>query len=416
MNDLHALLLVILLITIASAGFRIPPFMTLFGSAILFGLITGMAPAMAVQSGILGMGRIFSLLGIVILGGMVIAKVLEGEGYLSILLSDIGAITRRPRMLPELAGYVVALPVMCCITAFIILRPFFAEAGDSTIKGQNMLYPLALGSILSFTFLYPSPVTLTFFETVPSTNPMHYILFAIPLTLVLLASSSLLFKKYCMEIQDSGPCTESHQFSRRFLAWAPILAIFIAVILGLLVFQAGTTVVIQMAMFSGMVVALCTVRRGHVERLFIEGAKHGGIIIFDLCGAGALAATVGASQLVPESLDLLTSSLPAIAVPFFLTAMIQTAQGSRVVAAVVSMEILQGAGFAELLGSIPLLLMICAGTCVVSYVTDPYFWIIKRVTGDDMATTFRNYTLPVAAFGVTAFVFAIALVVAGGVW
>jgi GntP family gluconate:H+ symporter len=36
----------------------------------------------------------------------------------------------------------------------------------------------------------------------------------------------------------------------------------------------------------------------------------------------------------------------------------------------------------------------------VSYVTDPYFWIVQRATGDDVATVVKNYTVPLAAFGV----------------
>lgn len=46
-------------------------------------------------------------------------------------------------------------------------------------------------------------------------------------------------------------------------------------------------------------------------------------------------------------------------------------------------------------------LMIMAGTLVVSYVSDPFFWLVKRTTGDDTSTVVSNYTLPLAAAGVT---------------
>jgi GntP family gluconate:H+ symporter len=45
----------------------------------------------------------------------------------------------------------------------------------------------------------------------------------------------------------------------------------------------------------------------------------------------------------------------------------------------------------------------------VSYVTDPYFWLVQRTTGDDVTTVVKNYTLPVALAGVVILVVAIAL-------
>jgi GntP family gluconate:H+ symporter len=36
----------------------------------------------------------------------------------------------------------------------------------------------------------------------------------------------------------------------------------------------------------------------------------------------------------------------------------------------------------------------------VSYVTDPFFWLVQRTTGDDIRTVVKNYTLPVAIVGI----------------
>jgi GntP family gluconate:H+ symporter len=50
--------------------------------------------------------------------------------------------------------------------------------------------------------------------------------------------------------------------------------------------------------------------------------------------------------------------------------------------------------------TIPLILMISAGTMVFSYVTDPFFWLIQRTTGDDVKTVVSNYTIPLAILGI----------------
>jgi len=45
----------------------------------------------------------------------------------------------------------------------------------------------------------------------------------------------------------------------------------------------------------------------------------------------------------------------------------------------------------------------------VSYVTDPFFWLVQRTTGDDIKTVVKNYTLPIALAGIGIFIVALAL-------
>jgi GntP family gluconate:H+ symporter len=141
----------------------------------------------------------------------------------------------------------------------------------------------------------------------------------------------------------------------------------------------------------------------------MSGAKHAGVIIFDLCGAGALGAVIGSSNLGTQAYSVLTLALPALVVPFLLAALIQTAQGSRVVTAVITGEIIAGTTIAASIHPVPLILLISGGACLFSYVTDPYFWLIQRATGDDVPTVVKNYTIPLAAIGITLFVVAAGL-------
>ncbi len=55
--------------------------------------------------------------------------------------------------------------------------------------------------------------------------------------------------------------------------------------------------------------------------------------------------------------------------------------------------------------------MVAAGSCIVSFVTDPYFWLIHRATGDDLPTVARSYTLPLALAGIGLFL--VALIIQG---
>jgi GntP family gluconate:H+ symporter len=140
-----------------------------------------------------------------------------------------------------------------------------------------------------------------------------------------------------------------------------------------------------------------------------QGARHAGIIIFDICGAGALGFVIVRSGFAQEALGQLTSFIPVILVPFLLAALIETAQGSRVVTAVITAEVLAGSAVVSAIHPLPLILLISAGSCVLSYVTDPYFWLVQRTTGDDVGTVVRNYTLPVALVGIFLFITAFCL-------
>jgi GntP family gluconate:H+ symporter len=140
-----------------------------------------------------------------------------------------------------------------------------------------------------------------------------------------------------------------------------------------------------------------------------QGAKHAGIIIFDICGAGALGFVIVQSGFAQAALLSLTLFIPIILVPFLLAACIETAQGSRVVTAVITAEVLAGSAVANSIHPLPLILLISAGSCVISYVTDPFFWLVQRTTGDDVRTVVRNYTIPVALAGIVLFVVALGL-------
>ena len=79
------------------------------------------------------------------------------------------------------------------------------------------------------------------------------------------------------------------------------------------------------------------------------------------------------------------------------------------VTAVITAEVLAGSTVVNAIHPVPLILLISAGSCIVSYVTDPYFWLVQRTTGDDVRTVVRNYTLPVAMVGIFLLIAALCL-------
>jgi GntP family gluconate:H+ symporter len=147
-----------------------------------------------------------------------------------------------------------------------------------------------------------------------------------------------------------------------------------------------------------------------------RGTKHAGIIIFDICGAGALAGVILASGFSETALGEITAVVPVLLVPFVLASLIQTAQGSRVVTAVLAAGILAGTPVAAVIHPAALVLMVAAGCFLFSFVTDPYFWIISRATGEEISGMVRYYTLPLALCGIALYLAALAIQFVAAGW
>jgi len=242
----------------------------------------------------------------------------------------------------------------------------------------------------------------------------------IPLSLVALAGILIFFRWWCADGMQGGKTETSGDRPTstvvagsngpvHWRAWAPFIAIVASIPIALFVLNLSHMSMINFIMLIGAVTALALAPQTVRVQGLSQGAKHAGIIIFDICGAGALGFVIVKSGFAQAALGQLTLFIPIILVPFLFAALIETAQGSRVVTAVVSAEVLAGSAVVSAIHPIPLILLISAGSCIVSYVTDPYFWLVQRTTGDDIRTVVRNYTLPVALVGIFLFIVALGL-------
>jgi GntP family gluconate:H+ symporter len=415
MYSILIFLLTISLITAVAIRYKTPPFLVLVGGAFFFGIASGMPLDSLIKVATNGMGRVFALLGLVILAGAVIARVMQEQHQVEQVVEDVQSVVKKPFGLSGIAGFLLAIPLMCCITAFVILTPILSALGGGLQKTKGLLYTAALGSLISFALIYPTPVIVALFAALPgmAVSPVIFDLYMLPIALVLLAGTILVMQhRYSRSDPDlqKNPTPETRCAAMSHTrAWYPFLSMGCTMAVGLLIFGLSPASLIQIVMLTGVVTALALAPGEVRKTAFTSGAKHAGVIIFDLCGAGALGAVIGSSNLGTQAYSVLTLALPALVVPFVLAALIQTAQGSRVVTAVITGEIIAGTTIAASIHPVPLILLISGGACLVSYMTDPYFWLIQRATGDDVPTVVKNYTIPLAAIGITLFVVAAGL-------
>lgn len=443
MSTLLVFFAVIILISVIGIKFKVPPFMTLVGGAIVFGFAVGGNPDSVFTMVAMGCASVFNSLGIPILAGSVIAKYLVDQGYIQQIVSDIRKILKSPLSLSGIAGYVIAVPSTCPITAFMILSPVLSHLAPRGKQRSSLMYLVALGSTLGVAFVYPSPVTFPLFDTfAPKVlTPFSFDLVTVPISLAFLGLLILWVRRtyYKPEsesetsksagpgddetsawglessgladdptVHQDGCSGESGLCSGRFhpKAWAPFITIFAAIPFGLLVLNLSHFTLVQFIMFAGMVAAVMTAIPERRWTGFVLGAKHAGVIIFDICGAGALGYVITQSTFAQDSLQVLAYSLPLILIPFVLAALIQTAQGSRIVTSILTAQILAQTAIPGMMNPLALFLMIIAGAGVICFVTDPYFWMLHRTTGDDVKTVFKKYTLPQILFGCATYLVA----------
>ncbi|MCX6684255.1 MAG: hypothetical protein NTZ37_05955, partial [Methanoregula sp.] len=242
MYTLLIFLVTVILITAVAIRYKSPPFLTLIGGALFFGIVSGMTLESTIHESILGMGRIFAILGVVVLAGAVMAKVLQEQHQVEQIVSDLRSVAHRPFALSGVAGYLLAIPLMCCITAFVILTPviscFGGESGTPSRKG--LLYTAALGSLISFALIYPSPVIITLFSAIPDAaiSPVTFDLMMIPVSLLMLTAVILLMRHRFRssgaidggDPEPASTCTPGGDHAR---AWYPFLVMAIAMVAGL---------------------------------------------------------------------------------------------------------------------------------------------------------------------------------------
>ena len=404
MDLLLAFALTLALITAVSLWFRISPFFTLIGGAILFGLLSGLTLDATILRVLTGIGKMFGAFGIIILCGAVIAKLLQEQDQTRQIVADIHHVVRHPPFIAGLSGYLLAVPITCSITAYVMLYPILDRLEKDVAKRNTLLYLAAVGSIVSYMLIYPTPVVIPLFSAFSGgVNPFQFDAVAVPLSLAILAAVILYFRiarpEAFLEGEAEQPGPAGGYAGIHWRAWAPFIVILAAIPLSFLLGLSHGSM-IQFIMLAGALTAIGLAAPDARSKGMTQGAKHGGMIIFDICGAGALGYVIEQSGFAEGTLTQLSLIVPIILVPFLFAALIETAQGSRVVTAVITAGVLAKTPVMNSIHPIPLILLISGGACIISYVTDPYFWLVQRATGDDVAGVVKNYTLPLAAAGI----------------
>ena len=417
----------IVFIVLATALFKLHPFMALLVAAYGIGLAVRM-PLMDIDKTISrGFGDILAYIGIVIILGSVIGTILEKSGAAITLADTVLKVVgkKRPALAMSIIGYIVSIPVFCD-SGYIILaslkKSMGRKAGASAV---TMSIALATGLYATHTLVPPTPGPIAAAGNLGLENQLGLvILFGMGISVVTVGAGYLwacFIGKRVTCGEDLEPvildeATLRHRHGRLpgvFKAFAPIFVpIFLIAFTSVAGFPSkplGQGSVAQAILFTGRPVNALLIGFGFALRLLPgfnketltdwigEGLKAAAIIIMITGAGGALGAILKATPIGDYLGQSLSSWHMGIVLPFIMAAALKTAQGSSTVALVTTSALvaplLATLGLDSVTGRVLTVMAIGAGAMTVSHANDSYFWVVTQFSKMDVSTAYKSHTM-----------------------
>ncbi|MDH5380208.1 MAG: GntP family permease [Cyclobacteriaceae bacterium] len=419
----------ILLLLILVTRFKVHPFIALLLVSIFFGFLSGMQGSVIISSIIEGFGNVMGKTGLIILFGVILGSFLEASGGAYLLAERILQLIGKKFIHAAilLTGYIVCIPVFAD-SGFVMLSSLNKTlANKAKVSLTGAVAALALGLMTSHVLVPPTPGPIAAAGIIGA-DLGKLILFSIPVSLFALIPSYF-FSKYIgtkihidSEEQNIEPIQQSPPLFPVLMALLlPMLLIILKSIGDFPSHPFGEEHFFQIISFIGNpVIALLT---GALLSMFLiknntKGPKKSDIItdslktsapILLITGAGGIFGTMlqnsGIMEVVKEY--FLIPELKLI-LPFLLSAVLKTAQGSSTVAIVTTAAII--APLVGVLGidtenlKVLAVLAIGSGAAVTSHVNDSYFWVICQMSGFSLKQGLRVQSVGSFLLGVSAMV------------
>ncbi|HEU4964682.1 MAG TPA: GntP family permease [Bacilli bacterium] len=463
---LGLLLVCILFIVFATAKWKLHPFLSIISATYLFALGTNLIGEMnGVENPIIGdiggtitggFGGIITYIGLVIIFGTLIGKILEKSGaaikMADVVLRLLG--DRHPALAMSIIGWIVSIPVFCD-SGYVILSSLKKSLAKKTgVSVVTLGVALATGLYATHTLVPPTPGPIAAAANV-GIGPdalIWVILFGIIVSIPVAAAghiwARLVGSKLTSELQEDSETFE--EYKARFgtlpsgwAAFAPILLPIVLLAIGSVAdFPVGVDVDgNKVPLITGFLHTLLTFLGTPVNALFIgllvaifgllpkrneetltkwmaEGLQDAAMILLITGAGGALGGVIKATPIADYVKTLLEGNVTVVGVTglvvtFLIAALLKTAQGSSTAALVITstlmMPLLPSLGLDAMMGSVPIgqiltVMAIGAGAMVVSHVNDSYFWVVTQFSGMKLTTAYKAQTLATLVQGIVGIV------------
>jgi len=431
--SLILLLVSVVLIVLLTARFNLHPFLALLVASFFFAFASGMSFELLLDSINTGFGNTLGSIGMVILFGIIIGAFLEHSGAAFRLAEVVLRVIGRKRVHATMGimGFLISIPVFAD-SGYILLHPLnksLSRKAGLSLAGTGVALMLAL--MLTHVLVPPTPGPIAAAGIIGA-DVGRVMILGLAVGLCTLPIAILYGKYYAgktlIEPDQEVDAQALNSFTRSapgaFQSFLPIVVPIILIIgksvlelqLGdmapndwqrILIFI-GTPVI---ALFIGMLLAFTLPKKleqsmfstsGWVGKALLDGA-----LILLITGAGGIFGKVlQQSGIASDMQQLLAGVDLGIWLPFILAAAIKTAQGSSTVALIttagIMVPMMAGMGFITDWEKALMVVSIGAGASVVPHANDSGFWVFTQLTGMDIKTGYRLYTLGGLVTGVFA--------------
>ena len=430
------ILLGVVLIVVATAVFKVHPFLALLFSAFFVGIASGMPLLTVVENVNTGFGGLMTSIGLVIVAGTIIGVVLEKSGaafrMAEVVLRVLG--DKRPQLAMSVIGYIVSIPVFCDSDYIILTSLKKALAKRAKVTIASMGIALATGLYATHVLVPPTPGPIAAAGNIGAADYLGTIiliglLIAIPATIVgyfwavkVGTKIEVEADKEALELNYDEIVKSFGKMPSTFKSFLPIVLPIvligigsIAALLGeesgwinFLKFLGSPSVALLLGVLASFLL-LPALNEDTLTNWIGEALKEAAPILL-ITGAGGAFGTVikntGVAELL-QNMDLgsLATGALFLLVPFLIAAALKTAQGSSTAALVITSSLI-----APLLpqlgieGAIPLALVVMAigaGAMTVSHVNDSFFWVVTQYSGMKVTDAYKAMTMATLLMGIT---------------
>ncbi len=427
------LVVAVVFIIVATARWKIHPFLVLLVAAYGLGLSAGLPASETVTAITNGFGGTIGYIGIVIAAGTMIGVILERSGAALVMAEAVLGWTGRAHaaLAMGFTGAVVSVPVFCD-SGYVILSPLNrALAARSGAPVATFAVMLSMGLYTTHVFVPPTPGPIAAAGELGADLGLVILLglvTTVPVLLAVYAFALYMGRRIVLEPPAEETAVEEVVVAptvpppSKGLTFLPILVPMVLIaaqsVAAWPTAPLGDAVLAQGLRFLGnpnTALLLGTglaiwIARAHGPQVYGawmgDALKTAGPIILITGAGGALGRVLRETPIgdyLGTTLGGLDLGLFSILLPFLLAAALKTALGSSTVAIITTAALAGPAlgtlGLAEGLGPVLATLAIGAGAMTVSHANDSYFWVVSQFSGMTVPQAYRLQTIGSAVAG-----------------
>ena len=424
------LLLAIVAIIFLTTRLKVHAFMALLIVSLAYGLFSGMSYGDIITSINDGFGGTLGKIGLIIVLGVIIGAFLENTGGAFAIAEKVLKFIGKKRIITAMGvlGYIVSIPVFAD-SGFLLLHPLsksLSKKAKISIAGPAIA--LGLGLMASHTMVPPTPGPIAAAGILGADLGL-VIAFGFPVSIIALIAGLVFASKYAsktyIEPELIGGADSERIYKEQPSALKSSIPIIIPILLIVLrsILNPERTGIdngfVDFLNFVGepviallIGVFLCLLLPKKLEYDMVSSSGWIGKAIMDaasiilITGAGGIFGKILQNSGIAETLgDLLSGYNLGIFLPFVIAAAIKSAQGSSTVALVTSASIIfpmmTSLGFETEIQKALVVIVIGAGSAVVSHANDSFFWVVTQMSGMNVKNGYRLFSLGSGILGFT---------------